>query len=190
MRCTLDSEQICVAFGSERKIAEGNRIEVARKVKRHIDKHPNETLLIFDARTSAPVEMDFRGTLEDVLQRLEAAASSHSGPGRPKLGVISREIGLLPEHWEWLSRQRGGASGTLRRLVDEARKNSNRQDQQRAAQDATYKFMTVMAGNLPHFEEALRAFYARNLSLFETLIAPWPKDIRSHILQLAAGCFD
>ena len=44
--------------------------------------------------------------------------------------------------------------------------------------------MTVMAGNLPGFEEALRAFYRKDQARFAELIKPWPKDIRSQIEKL------
>ncbi|MFY0534142.1 DUF2239 family protein [Nannocystis pusilla] len=46
---------------------------------------------------------------------------ARTGPGRPKLGVVSREVSLLPRHWEWLERQ---PSGSRRRCADSSRRRS------------------------------------------------------------------
>lgn len=181
------TEGNCTAFVGHQRIAQGSVREVAKQVKKYMDKHPDEILLIFDDRSSALVELDLRGTVSDVLNRLPEESESpveKAGPGRPKLGVVSREIGLLPRHWEWLALQPGGASVTLRRLVEEAKKQNVHQDEVRRSQNAAYKFMSAMAGDLPHFEEASRAFFAKNKALFETLSAAWPKDIRQHALMV------
>ncbi|MCC8949515.1 DUF2239 family protein, partial [Bradyrhizobium sp. Arg62] len=107
------------------------------------------------------------------------------GPGRPKLGVVAREITLLPRHWDWLAQQKGGASVAIRKLVDEARRSSGDKDRTRSAQDAAYRFMTVMAGNRPNYEDAIRALFAHDRRRFATLIADWPADIRDHAIRLA-----
>jgi hypothetical protein len=112
-----------------------------------------------------------------------------SGPGRPKLGVVSREVSLLPRHWEWLEQQPNGISAALRRLVDEARKANAAKDRVRAATEAAGRFMTVVAGNLPGFEEALRALYAHNEARFEEEIHDWPNDVREHARRLASMSF-
>ena len=109
-----------------------------------------------------------------------------AGPGRPKLGVVAREITLLPRHWEWLSARPGGASVTLRKLVDQARAVSAPGDRVRAAQDSAYRFMSAMAGNQPGFEEATRALFANNGGRFDEQIASWPADIAQHARTL--GC--
>jgi hypothetical protein len=187
-----EQDKTCTAFAGHRKIAAGSVAEVAAKVKRYHDKHPEASILVFDDGTSQQVELDLRGSVEDVLRRLpkeDTAAVEKSGPGRPKLGVISREIGLLPRHWEWLALQPGGASVTLRRLVDEARKQNRTKDAMRQSQNAAYKFMSAMAGDLPHFEEASRAFFAKKRDLFETLCAAWPQDVREHILKIGEAAF-
>lgn len=106
------------------------------------------------------------------------------GAGRPKLGVISREVTLLPGHWEWLDGQPNGASAALRRLVHAAKLANQGQDQARQSQEAVYRFMTAMAGDLPGYEEALRAFYRRNLERVDELITAWPQDIRKHLKKL------
>ena len=112
-----------------------------------------------------------------------------SGPGRPKLGVVAREVTLLPRHWAWLSSQPGGASVALRKLVEQARKDGQTQDQRRQSQEATYRFMSAMAGCLEGFEEAARALFAADRLRFEALLAPWPPDIQNHLQQLAQAAW-
>ena len=108
-------------------------------------------------------------------------------PGRPKLGVVAREVTLLPRHWEWLNSQPGGASVALRKLVEEARRANSGKDRLRRAQEAAYRFMSTMAGNEPGFEEAARALFAGRQEPFEALVRGWPKDVREHAKKLAAG---
>ncbi len=191
----------CIAFEAHRCIAKGNILRVAGEVQRHLDKHPDASILIFDTETSRIVEIDFRGTSEDVIDRLQQLMSSEglSVPeapeaprraGRPKLGVVAREITLLPRHWQWLESQRGGASVALRRLVDEARKSGAGRERIRQAQEIAYRFMNAIAGDLPGFQEALRALYAGSRERFEQEIAPWPRDVRDHARMLAANVFE
>ena len=179
----------CTAFIDSKKIASGDLKEVATRVKKHLQSHAHSNLLIFDDLTSQPIELDLRGTLEATLKRIEALTPSEeekkTGPGRPKLGVISKEVTLLPQQWDWLASQPGGASVTLRKLIEDARKKNFAKDQIRQAQDAAYKFMTVMAGDLQDYEEALRAFYAKDHEKFKLMIKSWPKDVRDHTLKLA-----
>ena len=111
------------------------------------------------------------------------------GPGRPKLGVVAREITLLPRHWEWLAQQAGGASVAIRKLVEEARRTGEDKDRIRQAQEAAYRFMSAMAGNRPHYEDAIRALFADDPAGFEKLIAEWPADVRDHALTLAERAF-
>lgn len=188
----------CVAFEGSRCIASGNVAEVARKVKEVLDRGEREPILIFDDLSSELVEIDFRGTMEDVLKRLEPAITRgesdatkpgaekvlQRGPGRPKLGVVAREVTLLPRHWEWLNDQPGGASVALRKLVEQAKRVNRDRDQIRHAQEATYRFMSAIAGNLPAFEEAARALFAGDSKRFNSLVASWPRDIRNHSLKL------
>jgi hypothetical protein len=197
---TTPDENQYIAFSGMKKIASGDLLNLAAKVKKHLSENDQaDNVLIFNSLTSAPVEINFRGTEASVLKRLrdqlEAAAPGdeengpHAGPGRPKLGVVSREISLLPRHWEWLATQPGGASAVLRKLVEHAKVATADKDKVRLAQDRAYKFMHALGGDLEHYEEALRALYAKNRSLFETLIAKWPKDVRQHVLHLAAPAF-
>ncbi len=203
----------CVAFKGPVCVGLGPLAEVAIQVKRALDADPKTTILIFDAATSEPVEVDLRGTPDDVLARLtsaiggevgatgttgmadsaEAAEGAGAGaarsPGRPRLGVVAREVTLLPRHWEWLNEQPGGASVTLRKLVEEARKSTAGEAHMRRAREACYRFMNTMAGNEPGFEEALRALYAGDPGRFATLTEVWPPDVRDHARRLAAGGF-
>lgn len=185
-----DIKRHCTAFQKHKRVARGTVLEVASAVKKYLEKKSDGEVLIFDDLSSAPVEIDLRGSAREVVKRLQEAADKAntkvSGPGRPKLGVVSREISLLPRHWEWLSLQPSGASATLRRLVEETQKKNLPQDQMRQAQTATYKFMHAVAGDLPHYEEALRALFASDKKAFTKCIATWPKDIVAHIEKLAA----
>lgn len=146
-------------------------------------------VLVFDDQAGRQADFDLSGTLEDVLARYAPTAPAKAGPGRPKLGVTSREITLLPRHWEWLDRQRGGASASLRRLIDEARKADPEGEARAQAQAATDRFLNVVAGDLPGYEEATRALYAGDRAAFTARMADWPADVRQHALYLAAPVF-
>jgi hypothetical protein len=155
--------------------------------------------IIFDDASGRPIDLDLRGTEREIVARLpqpappaetaadESVASEPRGRGRPKLGVVAREVTLLPRHWDWLATQPGGASVALRKLVEEARRSSGDRDRSRAARDAAYHFMSTMAGNLPGFEEASRALFADDRRRFAGLIAGWPDDVRDHVVKLAFG---
>jgi hypothetical protein len=186
----------CTAFEGSRRIAAGEVAEVALEVKKVVDRGPRGPVLVFDDVTSEAIELDLRGTAEEVAGRLaartaaarppEPAPEEPRGPGRPKLGVIAREITLLPRHWEWLARQPGGASVTLRKLVEEARKAGAGKEHVRQAREAAYRFMSVMAGDRPGFEEATRALFAGKQRRFDELVEGWPTDVREHARKLAA----
>jgi hypothetical protein len=180
------------AFEGQRRLVSGPLPEVALAVKRAEQRGP-ETVAIFSDATGRAIDLDLRGSDDAIVARLpaapcpplEAAPSEPRGRGRPKLGVVAREVTLLPRHWEWLNTQPGGASVSLRKLVEAARRANGDKDRSRAARDAAYHFMSAMAGNLPHFEEAARALFADDRRQFTTLIAAWPDDIRDHIVRLA-----
>jgi uncharacterized protein len=179
-----------VAFAGDVRIAAGDLSCVALAAQKATIAGRHDLVLLFDARTSEPIELDLRGSRDDVLRRLPAAAAPEPeisrGPGRPKLGVVPREVTLLPRHWDWLGSQPGGASVALRKLVENAMRSNTNRDRIRAAQDAAYKFMSAMAGNRPGFEEAARALFAADASKFGRLISAWPKDIQDHLQTLAA----
>ncbi|PTL76635.1 DUF2239 family protein [Vitiosangium sp. GDMCC 1.1324] len=193
----------CIAFAGNRRIASGELAHVALKTKEVIDRGEHPPVLIFDEETSEPIDLDLRGTDDEVLKRLakkarksgsaaapaEPEAEAPRGPGRPKLGVVAREVTLLPRHWDWLNSQPGGASVTLRKLVEEARRANAEKDRIRQAQESAYRFMSAMAGNQPGFEEATRALFAGNPERFDTCVTRWPADVRDHARKLATATF-
>lgn len=182
----------CIAFEGTSCLAHGPLGEVALAVKAAVDRGVEREILIFDAVTSRPLEIDTRGTDDDVLGRLlpePVDAAQARGRGRPKLGVVAREVTLLPRHWDWLKAQPGGASVTLRKLVDEARRGNDR-GKLKAAQESAYRFMSAVAGNLTDFEEATRALFAGDKPRFAALVAPWPQDVRDHANRLADAVFE
>lgn len=178
------------AFDGSRRFAEGALIDVALAVKSALAERPDASVLVFDDATGRVVDLDLRGSSEDIAARLAPAPPEADGPrgrGRPKLGVVAREVTLLPRHWDWLAAQPGGASQALRRLVDDARKADGGRTEIRAAREAAYRFMSAMAGNLPGFEEATRALFADDQTRFVEQAATWPADVRAYVLQLAWG---
>jgi hypothetical protein len=196
MDAQVPSVPIVIAFAGTRRVAAGPLPEVARTVRARLE--ADEPVLVLDDATAAPVDIDLRGTPDEVAARIVAeleaahtadrveAQGSRTGPGRPKLGVVSREVSLLPRHWEWLAGQPGGASAVLRRLVEEARRAHADADRARVARDATWRFLHVVAGDLPGFEEASRALFADRLDDLARIAAAWPPDVRDHVARLAA----
>ena len=191
----------CTAFEGPRRVASGDLRQVALKTKKVMDKGGRAAVLIFDDATGEPVEVDFRGTADDVLKRLPTPPPSEApadaaeregsrGPGRPKLGVIAREVTLLPRHWEWLNDQPGGASVALRKLVEEARRVNAGKDRVRHSREAAYRFLSAVAGNLPGFEEATRALFAAKRERFDAMTASWPGDVREYAGRLAAAAWE
>jgi hypothetical protein len=202
----------CTAFEGIRLLLSGPIVEVALAVKAASDRDSGQAILVFNDATGRVVDLDLRGTKSDVISRLSEPPPANSprrraqhldpavaapadelmpaeprAKGRPKLGVISREVTLLPRHWEWLAAQPGGASVALRKLVEEARRSGGAAQQRRAAQEAAYHFMSALAGNLPGFEEAARALFADDPVRFEQQTMSWPEDIRSYAKRLAFG---
>jgi uncharacterized protein len=173
------------AFAGSRCIVRGTLEETLRKTKKKLDADPELRVLVFEDGTGRQVDFDFRGTEADVLARAAPAPEpARAGPGRPKLGVVSREVSLLPRHWEWLERHPQGISAALRRLVDEARKHEPDEQRAREARAAASRFMWVMAGDLPNFEEASRALFASEKERFGALVRAWPADVRKHVERL------
>jgi hypothetical protein len=196
---TAHGQTLCTAFEGSRRIASGELQHVALKVKEVLDRGERAPVLIFDDATSDLIEVDFRGTPRQVLKRLPAAPAANPEPapdpaaprpvGRPKLGVVAREVTLLPRHWDWLNSQPGGASVALRKLVEHARRVNAGRDHLRQAQEAAYRFLSALAGNEPGFEEANRALFAGKRERFDEVTQRWPADVRDHARKLAAAAF-
>lgn len=175
----------CIVFHGARRIAAGPVAEAARTTRELLGERAVDAQ-VFDAETSKPIDIDWRGSAAEVAARwlplpLDGVTTTR---GRPKLGVVAREVTLLPRHWEWLADQHGGASVTLRRLVDQARQADSGAAKRRA-QESAHRFMTAMAGDSPGFEEALRALYAGDAARFSEQTAQWPGDVREHARVLA-----
>jgi hypothetical protein len=189
------------AFVGFEPLASGRLNEVALAVKDLVDQDATASVLIFDERTGEQVDVDLQGTPDEVSRRLQPKVDPgvdgpipppstvvSRGPGRPRLGVVAREVTLLPRHWEWLSEQPGGASVALRRLVEQARKANEGTDRRRRSQEAAYRFMVAMGGNLVGFEEAARALFAGNRERLQAEVRDWPPSLRSFLLRLAEDC--
>jgi len=192
---TYSPDLECAAFVGHNLIASGALAEVVNEVKRHYDQNPNDLILIFDNEKSNVIEMDLRGKMEDVFALLDSPKTvaepiaPPKRPGRPKLGVVSKEVTLLPRHWEWLREQRGGASVTLRKLVGEAMHATDGDKEKRAAQQTTYRLMTAVSGDLPNYEEAIRALFACDKDAFFTQITDWPNGLKNHLNQISKDVF-
>ena len=184
---------LCTAFDGQRRLGSGELQAIALIVKRAAQDGSAGPLAIYDDTTGRVIDVDVRGTDEEVVARLPSSPTADTDHveteprkrGRPKLGVVAREVTLLPRHWEWLSAQPGGASVALRRIVDAARRSSGGKDRRRAAQEAAYHFASAMAGDLPGFEEAMRALFADDQERFTDFVAEWPRDVRDHAIALA-----
>jgi uncharacterized protein len=171
-----------VAFAGSRQVAAGTLPDVLPVLKQRFDRDRSDMVLVFQVDTGRQVDFDLRGALDEVLARAIPEASK--GPGRPRLGVVSREVSLLPQHWEWLEAQPTGASAALRRLVEMAIKQQPGKERARRLREAVSRFLTSIAGDRPNYEEACRALFAGDSARFATLIDRWPKDIRDLALGL------
>ncbi|HEY0434997.1 MAG TPA: DUF2239 family protein [Phenylobacterium sp.] len=162
-------------FVGERLIGGGDLATSMRLARDSCEAAP----LILESASGRVIEVDPRGSGRD-------EARTKPARGRPKLGVTAREVTLLPRHWDWLSTQPGGASAALRRLVDEARRETVDADARRQITEAVYRVATTLGGDRPGYEEAIRALFARDLPAFHDRIAVWPPDIAAYLRDLAA----
>ncbi|RFO97511.1 DUF2239 domain-containing protein [Rhodoferax lacus] len=189
------------SFNGHKRIASGSLAVNALAVKHALESDGPTPLLTFCDQTGQVVDIDMRGSDAEMLARLppegpqlqESGSASVSsgesgeprGRGRPKLGVVAREVTLLPRHWDWLTAQPGGASVTLRKLVDEARRANVDRARQRQANECAYHFMSTMAGDMAGFEEASRALFANDAEKFRQQTEAWPADVRDYVRYLA-----
>ncbi len=180
------------AFSGTVLLKRGKVEDVVREVKQQLDQDRNQSIAIYDDATGYRIDFDFRGTVEDVLKRLpdhpllaaqKPSQETTKSRGRPKLGVVAGEVTLLPRHWDWLKEQRGGASATLRKLVEQARKRSQSDAIAVKSRDALHRFMWDIAGNLDGFEEATRSFFAGEYNRFLEQIQNWPSDILDYVRE-------
>lgn len=179
----MEAETTYTAFAGTRRIAAGALRDLLPALKERFDTNRSDLVLVFEVETGRQVDFDLRGSLDDVLAR-EAPPPSR-GPGRPKLGVTSREISLLPRHWDWLEQQSSGCSGALRRLVERAVKDQPGKERARRSRAALSRFLSSMAGDRPNYEDATRALFAGDVATFEARVRRWPKDIREYAIEKA-----
>lgn len=190
-----------IAFEGDRRIAAGPLADVAAAIRKRVGKPHHENILVFDYVSGKTLNLDLSGSEKDIRTRYAAVppaavaasdeipANAPRGPGRPRLGVVAREVTLLPRHWEWLSAQPGGASVALRKLVEEARKTRGQSDTLRARQEAAYRFISAIAGDWRNYEESTRALFAGDAIRFRELTESWPADVRDHARHLASAAF-
>lgn len=182
----------CTAFAGHRLVASGELRHVALKAKQVFDAG-GAPVRVFEDASGAEIALPLQLSTAELMRHLleppapPPVASAARAPGRPRLGVVAREVTLLPNHWDWLAVQPGGASEALRRLVDAARRDPG--DRRRAAQESAYRFLRAMAAEAPGLEQALRALFAGDEARFEEALAAWPQDVREHAALLAAGAF-
>ena len=184
----MESQSLTV-FAGPSVVGTGDRdlvVSVLRNLDAAGDLRP---VLVFDDATGVQVDLDVREASLAAAVSAPGEESGQRGPGRPKLGVVGREVTLLPRHWEWLNAQPGGASVALRKLVEHARRDSAESDRARRSQEAAFRFMTALAGNERGFEEACRALYAGDSETFDARIAEWPGDVADYARRLASGAF-
>ena len=170
--------------GQQGDLARGDLAHVVRAIHGLTDVQPT----VLNDTTGQTVDLDLRGSADDAVARVSPQSEpSKPARGRPKLGVTALEVTLLPRHWNWLAGQPGGASAALRRLVEDARRQSGAADAARQAQGVAYRVMTTLAGDLPGYEEAVRALFAGDLSRLSGLAKAWPKDIAAYVGDLVKG---
>ncbi len=185
---TQPADTLVLAFAGDTLIARGPLGEALPAI--HAAGGEGKAVLVFDAATGRVIDLDLRGSVADALTRLAPAPEPEKrGPGRPRLGVTPREVTLLPRHWDWLAAQPGGASVALRKLVEGALKEAEGPDRARKAKDATYRFMTALAGDKPGYEEATRMLFAGDWTAFDAAVAGWPEDVREAVRGMAEGAW-
>jgi uncharacterized protein len=197
----MTTHPTAIAFEGDRRLAIGSLADVAAAVRKRVGERTHENLLVFDEISGRILSLDLTGSETDVRARYAKPPAAKAdivadqqpiaprGPGRPRLGVVPREVTLLPRHWEWLNAQPGGASVALRKLVEEARKSRGPTDTLRARQEAAYRFLSAIAGDRRNYEESTRALYAGEADRFRTLTEDWPADVRDHARLLASAAF-
>ncbi|HQZ64726.1 MAG TPA: DUF2239 family protein [Planctomycetaceae bacterium] len=171
-----------IAFDGMIRLCEGTIPQVTKAVSLKLDVCPTASILVFNRSTGQQTDIHLRATADVVASDV---ASQSVGPGRPRLGVVGREVTLLPRHWEWLNSQPSGASVALRKLVESAMRENHDKDSVRLRQEAAYKFMSAIAGNLAGYEEALRSLFANDRDGFFDQLQDWPAEVRQFAMDLA-----
>lgn len=174
------------AFSEARCLAQGSLSDAALAARSYLDQHPARRALILQDSTCRPVDLDLSGD-EDLLAR-KAEHFMVTPPATAEIGsATSRAITLLPRHWEWLSTQGSSPSAVLRKLIDQARHDPQQQidDLIRHHQNLTYRFCQALCGDLPNYEDAMRALFAGDETGFEDCTRDWPLDLACRAQSLS-----
>lgn len=183
---TVPADLPVIAFTGDERIARAPLYRALTAI--HAAASDGAGPLVFNLADGRVVDLDLRGSLTAARARLGPALAPKAekrGPGRPKLGVVAREVTLLPRHWAWLAAQPGGASVALRKLVEAQMKAAAGPDRARRAKEAAYRFMTAMAGDRPGYEEATRMLFAGDWTAFDGAVEAWPEGVREVARELA-----
>lgn len=176
----------CTAFTGNQRVASGPMATVILAAKAWMLDHPGAPCLVIRDDTCQVVDLEGASLPEVATPR---PAQAKPGRGRPRLGVVAREVTLFERHWTWLKAQPGGASAMLRRLVDEACRAEDPEEAARLAQERAHRAMAILAGGVSTYEDALRALYASDAQTFRTFVRDWPRDVRDYIFTMAAPAF-
>ncbi len=171
------------AFLDDALIAQGKRETVTRRIEEAYPSSDFSRIRVFDDLNGRVTDLDYWDASSSSVAEAPAAAPTR-GRGRPKLGVVSREVTLLPRHWDWLATQPGGASAAIRRLIEDARKRRSQALSATEAREGVHRFMTEMAGDRPGYEEALRALYRSDIEAVRAIADGWPEDVRRYLNRL------
>jgi hypothetical protein len=166
-------------------VGRGTHSEVRQAVRALKAERETATFLVFNDETGESLDQDFERVETAHLLQARVTEAAPRKVGRPRLGVVAREITLLPRHWEWLEAQQGGASVALRKLVEIARKQQEPEDRIRHAISVTFKFLNVMGGRMPGFEDVNRALFQRDWARFDALVAAYPRDVAGYLAMLS-----
>lgn len=168
----MSTPRTYTAFLNDRRVVSGAMTDVLLRLAEQPD---GRRALVFD---------DADGELVP-LARPGATRGTTSGVGHTvRTAPETIQVTLLPRHLAWLEAQPGGPSAAIRRLVETARKDGTGRPRQ--ARDAAYRFVSMVAGDLPGFEEACRALYAGDVARFVTAAEDWPADLRGYACRLAS----
>jgi uncharacterized protein len=180
----MSNSNLTIFVGTTR-VAQAAQPYAGAIVRQLLRDDPTARLLVFEDGTGRQVDLDLREETPPPLVVDDPAKDEARGRGRPKLGVVPREVTLLPRHWDWLNSQPGGASVALRKLVEQARRDQADSDRRREAREAAYRFISALAGDFPRFEDASRALFAGDRALFIERTRDWPGDVAAYARWLA-----
>ena len=182
----MNTENTYTAFIGNDRLITDSLLNVALTIK--TQQNTSTPVLIFNDQTGQAIDVHIIGSTADIQQRY-AEPEAIKKVGRPKLGVISREITLLQKHWDWLDQQSSSASAVIRKLIDQELNNPLSKSNIMLAKQATDRFMSAMLGNMPNYEEATRALYQGNKDQFLQLIEHYPIDLKTYVLTLSQHVF-